>query len=132
MPGQRSKYYNDRTLKMNVEEEQQNAKELVDYYRICFAHPAVKGMIMWGFWENANWLPASSMFRADWTATPAADAYRELIFNEWWTKESGKTNRKGYYSTSAFYGKYRITAGEVSKIVDFDQASGKMIVDFTK
>ena len=132
MPGQRSKYMNDRTLKMTAEEEAQNATELVDFYRICFAHPAVKGIIMWGFWERANWIPVSSMYRADWTATPTADAYRNLIFNEWWTKESGKADRKGIYSTSAFYGKYKITAGDVTQIVDFDQASGKMTVDFTE
>ena len=129
MPGQRSKYMDDRTLKMTAEEEAQNATELVDFYRICFAHPAVKGIVMWGFWEKANWIPVSSMYRADWTATPTADAYRNLIFNEWWTKETGKADREGKYSTSAFYGKYKITAGDLTKIVDFDQA---MTVDFTE
>ena len=132
IPGQRSKYMNDRTLKMTEEEEAQNAIELVDFYRICFAHPSVKGILMWGFWERANWIPVSSMYRADWTITPTGEAYRNLIFNEWWTKESGKADRKGNYSTSAFYGKYKITAGSVTKIVDFDKASGKMVVDFTK
>jgi GH35 family endo-1,4-beta-xylanase len=132
MPGQRSKFLKDTKLKMTPEEEIANAKELVDFYRICFAHPAVKGIIMWGFWEKANWIPASSMYRADWTATPTADAYRELVFNKWWTKESGKADREGIYSTSAFYGKYKITAGTVSKIVDFDRESGNMEVDFTE
>jgi GH35 family endo-1,4-beta-xylanase len=132
IPGQRSKYMNDRTLKMTEEEEAQNAKELVDFYRICFAHPGVKGILMWGFWERANWIPVSSMYRADWTITPTGEAYRNLIFNEWWTKESGKADRKGNYSTAAFYGKYKITAGDVTKIVDFDQTSGQPAVDFTK
>jgi len=131
MPGQRSKHMKDRSLKMTAEEEEQNATELVDYYRICFAHPAVKGIIMWGFWEKANWIPVSSMYRADWTPTPTADAYRDLIFNEWWTNVSGKADRKGIFSTSAFYGKYKISAGNVTKIVDFDKASGSMTVDFT-
>jgi catechol 2,3-dioxygenase-like lactoylglutathione lyase family enzyme len=122
----------DRTIKMTEEEEMQNAIELVDYYRICFAHPSVKGIIMWGFWENANWIPASSMYRSDWSITPTGEAYQKLIFDEWWTKASGKANRKGLYSTSAFYGKYKITAGGVTKIVDFNKASGPMTVDFTK
>ena len=132
VPGQRSKYMNDQMLKMTEEEEAQNAIELVDFYRICFAHSSVKGILMWGFWEKANWIPVSSMYRADWTATPTADAYRDLIFNEWWTKESGKADRKGNYSISAFFGKYKITAGNTTKIVDFDKKSGKMVVDFTK
>jgi GH35 family endo-1,4-beta-xylanase len=132
IPGQRSKYYNDRTLKMTEEEEAQNATELVDFYRICFAHPAVKGIMMWGFWERANWIPVSSMYRADWTISPTGEAYRNLIFGEWWTNESGKANSKGIFSTSAFYGKYKITAGSVTRIVNFDRASGKMVVDFRK
>ena len=72
------------------------------------------------------------MYRADWTITPTGEAYRNLIFNEWWTKVSGKADRKGNFSTSAFYGKYKITAGGVTKIVEFDQASDKMVVDFTQ
>jgi len=132
IPGQRSKYYNNRTLKMTGEEEAQNAKELVDFYRICFAHPSVKGIMMWGFWERANWIPVSSMYRADWSATPTADAYRNLVFGEWWTNASGTANNQGMFSTSAFYGRYKITAGGVTKIVDFDPAAGQMVVDFTQ
>jgi len=132
IPGQRSRFHIEKIREMTEEEQQLNAKELVDFYRICFAHPAVKGIIMWGFWERANWIPVSSMYRADWTITPTGEAYQKLIFNEWWTKESGKANRKGIFSTSAFYGKYKITAGGVTKTVDFDKASGKMVVDFTK
>ena len=132
IPGQRSKYHQDRTLKMTEEEEAQNAIELVDFYRICFAHPAVKGIMMWGFWENSNWIPVSSMYRADWTITPTGEAFRNLVFNEWWTKESGKADNKGIYSISAFYGKYQITAGGVTKVVYFDQTSDKIVVDFTK
>ena len=132
IPGQRSKFMRNRNLKMTAEEEAQKAKELVDFYRICFAHPAVKGILMWGFWEKDNWIPASSIYRTDWTATPAADAYRDLIFREWWTKESGKADSNGNFSTSAFYGKYKITAGGVTRIVDFDQAAGIILVDFTK
>ena len=59
LPGQRSKYYNNRNLEMTASEEEQKAKDIVDYYRICFAHPAVEGILMWGFWEGANWIPQS-------------------------------------------------------------------------
>jgi len=85
---------------------------------------------MWGFWEGANWIPASSLYKRDWSPTPAAEAYKNLIFNEWWTKESGTANRKGIFSTSAFYGKYRITVGGNSKEVDLAREKGKLIVDF--
>ena len=42
IPGQRSKYYENRSLVMTPEEEEVKARELVDYYKICFAHPSVE------------------------------------------------------------------------------------------
>ncbi|HPC97646.1 MAG TPA: endo-1,4-beta-xylanase [Bacteroidales bacterium] len=130
MPGQRSKYYNNRQLVMTPEEEQLKAKELVDYYRICFAHPAVEGILMWGFWEGANWIPVSSLYRRDWSPTPALEAYQNLIFREWWTNTEGKAGRDGSFKTRAFYGKYRITVNGVTKEVEHRKSGISTIVEF--
>lgn len=130
MPGQRSKFYNNRNLEMTPEEEEQKAKDLVDYYRICFAHPAVDGILMWGFWEGANWIPQSSLYKRDWTPTLAAEAYRNLIFKEWWTSETGKIKRDGEYSVPAFYGKYKIMVNGRTKEVDLKKTEGKIMVEF--
>lgn len=126
IPGQRSKYYIDRNLQITPEDEQLKAKEIVDYYRICFAHPAVEGIIMWGFWEGANWIPESSLYKSDWSPTPALEAYQNLIFKEWWTSEKGTANNRGELSFPAFYGKYRITVNGKSKEVDLTKAKGKI------
>jgi endo-1,4-beta-xylanase len=130
MPGQRSKFSKDPKPKMNPEEEELKAKEVVDYYKICFAHPAVEGILMWGFWEGANWIPASSLYKRDWTPTPAAIAYKNLIFNSWWTNEKGKTNSSGEFATPAFFGKYKITVNGKTKEVDLSKAAGKAVVEF--
>lgn len=130
LPGQRSKYYENRNMKITGEEEEQKAKDIVDYYRICFANPAVEGILMWGFWEGANWIPQSSLYKRDWSITPAATAYQDLIFREWWTSEKGKTNRKGEFSTSAFYGKYKVTVNGETKTVDLKKATGKVVIEF--
>jgi hypothetical protein len=66
---------------------------------------------MWGFWEGANWIPVSSLYRRDWTPTPAAEAYRDLIFKEWWTKWEGRADSKGRCEIPAFFGQHRVTAG---------------------
>ncbi len=131
IPGQRSGYHTQKILTMTPEEENLKAKEIVDYYKICFAHPAVQGILMWGFWEGANWIPVSSLYKRDWSPTPAAEAYHNLIFKEWWTKVSGKAGKGGVFSTPAFYGKYRITVNGVSKEVDLTKAEGKVVTDFT-
>lgn len=130
MPGQRSKYYQNRDLKMTAEEEQQKAKDLVDYYKICFAHPAVDGILMWGFWEGANWIPQSSLYKRDWNPTPAGEAYQFLIFDEWWTNVNVYGNNNSDISVSAFFGKYKITADGETKEVELKKAEGKTVVEF--
>lgn len=132
MPGQRSRYLKNRTLKMTPEEAKKNAGEIVDYYKICFAHPAVEGIIMWGFWAGANWIPASSLYDRDWSPTPAAEAYHNLVFREWWTSKSGTAGKDGKFKTPAFFGKYRITVNGISKEVSLTRKEGTLVADFTK
>jgi endo-1,4-beta-xylanase len=132
MPGQRSPYQEKRDLKLTDEQEEQKANDIVAYYKICFAHPAVDGILMWGFWERANWIPASSLFRADWSPTPAAHAYRDLIYNQWWTRNKGKTDDDGLYAIPAFYGKHRIRVNGKEQMVEMKKADGKADVTFSR
>ena len=115
---------------MTPEEEDKRARELVDYYKICFAQPAVDGILMWGFWGGANWIPVSSLYKRDWTPTLAAEAYQDLIFKEWWTTEEGKSDKNGSYTSSAFYGKYKVTVGGVSKEINLTKDEGQVVVEF--
>ncbi|MBN2473541.1 MAG: endo-1,4-beta-xylanase [Pirellulales bacterium] len=129
-PGQRSQHYRDRRSQLTPEEEEAKAKAIVDYYRICFAHPAVKGILMWGFWEGANWIPVSSLYRRDWTPTPAAHAYRDLVYKTWWTSWKGKADANGQCEVPAFYGTHRVAVGDTEKIVDLKSADGTGSVSF--
>ncbi len=128
MPGQRSKFYIDRTLKITDAEEETKAENLREYYRICFAHPQVEGILMWGFWEGANWIPASSLYKRDWTPTPAAKAYRDLVFNQWWTQWQGTTDAQGRCSLKAFYGQYRVKVGDKEQLVELKKSEGTKTV----
>lgn len=121
-----------RSIRITPEEEEGRAKDIVDWYKICFAHPAVEGILMWGFWEGANWIPASSLYKRDWTPTPAAEAYKNLVYNEWWTKETGVAGKRGLFSTQAFYGRYKVTVNGTTKVVDLTKKNGKVTVDFRK
>ena len=132
MPGQNSKYYTNKASVMTQEEEEKKAKELTDFYRICFAHPAVEGILMWGFWEGNNWIPVSSLYKRDWSPTPAAEAYRNLLFKEWWTNESGTAGNDGVFSTPAFFGKYKVTVDGVVKEIDLSKEKGTTTVDFRR
>jgi len=130
MPGQRSVYHTKKIRTMTPEEEDCRAKEMIDYYKICFAHPIVEGILMWGFWEGANWIPVSSLYKRNWTPTPAAEAYQNLIFDEWWTSEEGKLDQNGEFSSSAFFGKYKVTVDGTSKEVILNKADGSVVVEF--
>lgn len=127
-PGQRSDAYRNRGKRLTEQEEQAKAKALVDYYRICFAHPAVEGILMWGFWEKANWIPASSLYLRDWTPTPAAEAYRKLVFETWWTDWQGKADRQGHCEVPAFYGTYRVKIGDVEKTVELTEENAPLVL----
>jgi hypothetical protein len=85
---------------------------------------------MWGFWEGANWIPVSSLYKLDWTPTPAAHAYRNLIFNEWWTKFSATAGKDGSLTVPAFFGKYRVTINGIAGEVELKKEEGSTIVDF--
>ena len=129
-PGQRSRFYHDRNLRMTEAEEKAKADALVDYYRICFACPAVEGILMWGFWEGANWIPVSSLYRRDWMPLPAAQAYQELVFHQWWTRWQGHTDAQGRCLVRAFYGQYTIKAGGKEQLVSLRKAEGRQAVSF--
>jgi GH35 family endo-1,4-beta-xylanase len=109
-PGQKSRYYGKRDAVLSADEEESKAKALTEFYRICFAQPAVEGIMMWGFWEGANWIPVSSLFRRDWSPTPAATAYRDLVFNQWWTTWRGQADAQGRCKIPAFFGRHRVRA----------------------
>ena len=131
MPGQRSKYYMEKGKhQMTPAEEQQKAADLADYYRICFEHPAVDGILMWGFWAGANWIPESSLYSQEWNPTPALAAYRDLVFNKWWTQDETKTDSKGQLIIPAFFGTYEITSGKQRQTIRLDGDHPNQAVEF--
>jgi GH35 family endo-1,4-beta-xylanase len=130
LPGQRSSVYNKRDAKLTPEQEQAKARAIIEYYRICFAHKAVKGVLMWGFWEGANWIPQSSLYRRDWTPTPAAEAYRDLVYHQWWTQWEGQADAQGQCRVPAFFGRHRVTVDGQEKTIDLRQAEGTVAVSF--
>jgi endo-1,4-beta-xylanase len=100
-----------------ADNEQGMAEELRWFFPVCFAHPKVEAILMWGFWAGAHWQPQTAMWRKDWSATPQALAYRDLVFNKWWTQTAGIADKDGSFRTRAFYGDYLITSnGKTQKV----------------
>jgi GH35 family endo-1,4-beta-xylanase len=116
---------------------QQRADALEVVYRVAFAHPAVTGILGWGFWEGRHWKPPAALYARNWTIRPQGRRYKQLVLKEWQTREKGKTDAAGEWTFRGFYGTYRVTVRppgetpvETEAVLDPDGA--KRIVVRTK
>jgi endo-1,4-beta-xylanase len=82
----------------------------VQLFRLWFSHPAVKGIIMWGWWDANIWSTNAGIYRADKTPKQAALAIQQLWDQEFSTSleminpavdSSGWLQFKGFYGTYA-------------------------------
>ncbi len=89
--------------------EEGKARVLEDIYRTAFAHPAVTGIYMWGFWAGAHWEPKAAIFDKNWQPLPAAKAYQKLVYDQWWTQTNQPTDETGEIKVRAFFGDYQVT-----------------------
>ena len=85
------------------------AAYLRDVLTVMYSHPAVEGVIMWGFWDGAHWKRTALLYARDWSEKPALKVWRELIFKQWWT------DAKGRFAASGFVGEYEVTASRGGK-----------------
>ncbi len=99
-----------------------------DFLIAAFSHPKVTAFIQWGFWEGAHWKGAdgAAMIRRDWSKRPAAEAYDQLVRQDWWTRWQGATDATGQAALRAFHGRHRVTArhGAAEAATDLDLAPG--------
>ncbi|AZK46486.1 endo-1,4-beta-xylanase [Paenibacillus lentus] len=85
------------------------ADNLEALYRTAFGHPAVEGIMMWGFWAGNHWRGAdAAIVNMDWSLNAAGQRYMELM-DEWTTSESGTTSVNGQYAFRGFHGTYDVT-----------------------
>jgi endo-1,4-beta-xylanase len=90
--------------------EEVQARCLETVLRAAFAHPAVTGFLLWGFWEKCHELPESALLRSDFSKRPSAETYERLVLSNWWTHADGRTDAVGRYECSAFFGDLAIEA----------------------
>lgn len=100
-------------------DENARADFLESFYRLAFGHPAVEGILMWGFWENDHWRGAdAALMNADFSLNAAGLRY-EALRQEWRTHELGISDGNGAYAFNGYYGNYQVTLtgpGGVSEV----------------
>ncbi len=95
---------------IKTSDEKRQAEDTRRFYKVCFAHPAVKGIFMWGFWEGRHWRPEAALWRKDWTIKPNGQAYVKLM-DEWKSRGTAHVT-DGTLKFHGFFGEYRIHAGD--------------------
>jgi len=97
-----------------------------DMMIIMFSHEAIKGFYAWGMWDGSA-AQDRLLFTKDWRLKSCGIVYEDLVYNKWWTRESGKTGEDGMYSTRGFYGEYDITVSKdgITKTVGAAFLKGK-------
>ena len=80
-----------------------------DFLTACFSHPAVSGVMMWGFWEGAHWRPRAALWNQDWTIRPHGQAWLDLVTRDWGGADlHGVTAADGGFTARGFKGEYEV------------------------
>jgi GH35 family endo-1,4-beta-xylanase len=113
---------------INVSQRQVQADYTRDFMTICFSHESVKSFLFWGFWANSHWLPDGALYNSDWSIRANGEAYKDLVFNRWWTKKTDSlTNEQGKLTVEGFLGtfKYTIKSGDEIRTGTFEINNSK-------
>ncbi|MFP4501117.1 MAG: endo-1,4-beta-xylanase [Candidatus Hydrogenedentota bacterium] len=86
------------------------AEYAADFYRLCFAHPAVEAISWWDFSDKGAWVPGGGLLDEMCLPKPAYRKLHDLIQGEWRTEATGVTGADGTFTFTGFHGDYTITA----------------------
>ncbi|MEM1166183.1 MAG: endo-1,4-beta-xylanase [Planctomycetota bacterium] len=115
-------------LDINLPSSPVQAEYMRDVLTALFSHPAVDGIIVWGFWSERHWLPDAAFFDAEWNMRPVGLAWYEQVHRAWWTNAEVVTGSDGAVTVRAFHGDHTVTVdGSPAKDVMLD-ADGLTVV----
>ncbi len=106
------------------EGEARQAREVEEFYRTLFSHPAVQAITWWDLSDTGAWLGApSGLVRKDQTAKPAYETLMRLVKKEWWTGPLDlKTDGEGKVTFRGFLGQYAATVSDTRATFNLPQA----------
>jgi endo-1,4-beta-xylanase len=117
---------------LDTRDEQTQAEYTRDFFTACFAHPAVTGITMWGFWGEMMYVPNGAFFRKDFSPKPNGVMLEELLTKTWWTRLEGESGDEGAWAGKVFLGTLdvTVTSGEqtVKETVTLEEAGGERTI----
>ncbi len=126
-------YYAELDKKISISEFTMDIKDPAtreiythDFLMAAFSHPSVDEFLFWGIQTEK-----ADLFQEDWSLGSMGKAYDNLVFGQWQTNISDKTNGKGCVSGRGFYGKYEYKFIQGNKVLtgtfDFNPDTDGMI-----
>jgi len=94
---------------LDLSDESVQADYTRDFLTAAFSHPAVTGVLSWGFWEERHWRPRAALFREDWRPKPNAIAWSNLVYRTWTTHTNVLASSSGKAVVRGFKGEYEVT-----------------------
>lgn len=98
--------------------EEMRADQYEMFIRTAFSHPAVKGILFWGFWDARHWIPDGGIIAADGTEKPAAKRIYDLWHRVWATDETLVAGKDGKIRFRGFPGMYRVKSNGSEKSLE--------------
>ena len=80
-----------------------------DIMILAFSQPNMTGFTTWGFWSGSHTNNNAPIFNEDWSLKESGRQFIDLVYNKWWTNESGLTGSDGKCTVRGYYGDYDIT-----------------------
>ncbi|MCF0215354.1 MAG: endo-1,4-beta-xylanase [Fibrobacteraceae bacterium] len=93
---------------LTISEEKQ-ASEYETFLRSAFSHPAVNGILMWGFWDGRHWIKNGGIIAMDGREKPAAKTIYNLWHKTWTTEATATADENGVAKFRGFKGRYKVT-----------------------
>jgi endo-1,4-beta-xylanase len=111
--------------RQGVWDEAAQADYAAKFYRVCFAHPAVRAITWWDLCDQGSWLPGGGMLRADLSPKPVYEELQRLIHQQWHTRLAAVTDAAGRLAFRGFLGKYRLEiqtpAGKIERELELSK-----------
>jgi len=114
---------------VNEKDENVRAENLRKFYTVAFGHEGIEEITMWGFLQGATWKLYTHLWNKDGQPNAAGRMYRDLVFNQWWTRHQGQADASGSLEIPAFYGNHIVTVDGQSFDVKLEKKHGRALVD---
>jgi GH35 family endo-1,4-beta-xylanase len=120
-------------MDVSAADESVRADDLEIVLREAYAHPAVEGIMLWGFMQGHMWRSHGQLVNADGKYTQAGNMFAGLR-REWTSHARGKVDGNGNFKFRGFHGTYQVllttAAGEVKKrTFDVNKGDAPLVLD---